>query len=185
MSAEEEFDYYECGSMQAKAMDEYGDGVGQALFKADDHKYGKGKIHCLLVEDPARTRCGKPLVGTAGSLVTGTTEHITCRGCLSGLDSDKRQLEWQEQSEQRQREREAQNAEWWRWYTEYLDSREWAERRQAVLKRARYVCEGCGAQRAVQVHHLTYARAGQEMLFDLVAVCLECHENLHEGRWQQ
>ncbi len=33
--------------------------------------------------------------------------------------------------------------------------------------------------RAEDVHHLTYARLYDEMLFDLIAVCRDCHERLH------
>ena len=38
----------------------------------------------------------------------------------------------------------------------------------------------CRKKPATQVHHLTYKRVGREMLFDLVAVCADCHEVVHE-----
>lgn len=66
-------------------------------------------------------------------------------------------------------------------YEAYLLSPEWKRRRELVLKRANYMCEGCGIKTAVQVHHLTYVRLYNEMLFDLVAVCLDCHKRIHEG----
>ena len=69
--------------------------------------------------------------------------------------------------------------EWFAWYSEYLDSPEWRSRRKRVLERARGQCEGCGLRPATQVHHLHYRRAGREMLFDLVAVCEECHGDIH------
>lgn len=74
------------------------------------------------------------------------------------------------------------SAEWWRRYTAYLQTPEWKRRRAAVLKRAGGVCEGCGSARAAHVHHLTYERVGEEMLFDLVAVCVGCHQRLHPDR---
>jgi hypothetical protein len=32
------------------------------------------------------------------------------------------------------------------------------------------------------VHHLNYQRLGDEMLFDLVALCEGCHQKLHPHR---
>jgi 5-methylcytosine-specific restriction endonuclease McrA len=34
-------------------------------------------------------------------------------------------------------------------------------------------------ERAVEVHHLTYERLGEERLTDLVALCRSCHEREH------
>lgn len=65
-------------------------------------------------------------------------------------------------------------------YAEYLESPEWARLRLRVLRRAEGVCEGCGLRTPTQVHHLTYDRIYREMLFDLVAVCRECHAAIHE-----
>lgn len=70
-------------------------------------------------------------------------------------------------------------ATWWERYNAYLASPAWAEKRRRVFKRARGVCEGCGEARATQVHHLTYRRVFNELLFDLVAVCGPCHQRAH------
>lgn len=67
----------------------------------------------------------------------------------------------------------------WDEYDKYLSSEAWHDRRALVLKRAHGVCEGCGLADATQVHHLTYDRVGREMLFDLVAMCNDCHEVVH------
>ena len=67
-------------------------------------------------------------------------------------------------------------------YADYLQSEQWKNLRGKVLRRADGVCEACGDAPAAQVHHLTYERVGREMLFDLAAVCLECHAKAHEGR---
>jgi hypothetical protein len=75
----------------------------------------------------------------------------------------------------RDRERE----EWFARYDAYLLTPEWARRRRAVLRRAKGTCEGCLVRPATQVHHLTYERVGREMLFDLAAVCDECHAAIH------
>lgn len=73
---------------------------------------------------------------------------------------------------------------WWAWYTEYLSSPVWQRRRAAVLKRSEYVCEACGQGRAVNAHHLTYDNVGHEPLYELVAVCANCHDAIHEMRLQ-
>ncbi len=65
-------------------------------------------------------------------------------------------------------------------YGDYLRSDAWKAKRRLVFKRAGGVCEGCGLLEATEVHHLTYAHKMNEFLFELVAVCTECHERLHE-----
>lgn len=78
------------------------------------------------------------------------------------------------------RERAENNRDWWAWYNAYLASPEWAARRQAVMERDGWTCRACGMARATQAHHLTYAHVGCEPLFDLVAVCAECHDAITE-----
>lgn len=68
------------------------------------------------------------------------------------------------------------------WYEEYLDSPEWARKRGLIFARANGRCEGCGDRRATQVHHLTYTHVGRELLFQLVAVCRDCHEAIHHAQ---
>lgn len=65
-------------------------------------------------------------------------------------------------------------------YEAYLNSPEWRRKRELVLRRAKGTCEGCGLRPAKQVHHLTYRHKMAEFLFELVAVCDECHERLHQ-----
>lgn len=66
-------------------------------------------------------------------------------------------------------------------HREYLASRAWKGKRDKVLKRASGICEGCLDAKATQVHHLSYERWGDELLFDLVAVCSACHGKCHPG----
>jgi len=80
---------------------------------------------------------------------------------------------------ERQRLRDKQNEEWWDWYNAYLRTDLWYERRVRVLKRANYICEGCGINRATAVHHLTYDNVCQEFLWQLVAICQDCHDRVH------
>ena len=64
-------------------------------------------------------------------------------------------------------------------YHLYLGTKEWKDRRAKVLRRANNLCEGCGDRTATEVHHLTYANVGDELLFQLVALCSPCHSKLH------
>ncbi len=64
-------------------------------------------------------------------------------------------------------------------YDEYLESEAWANMRRKVMSRAKDLCEGCGSKVATEVHHLTYAHVGHEFMFELVALCHQCHERIH------
>lgn len=64
-------------------------------------------------------------------------------------------------------------------YNLYLCSREWAEKREAVRKRAGGICERCRIHPMTAVHHLTYARKYNELLEDLQANCGYCHQFTH------
>lgn len=66
-------------------------------------------------------------------------------------------------------------------YDEYLSTPEWDARRRKVLERDGYLCQACRVNRATQAHHLTYDRVGHEPLFDLIAICTECHAALHNA----
>lgn len=66
-------------------------------------------------------------------------------------------------------------------YAAYLCSREWAEKRDAVHRRARQGnCERCDTFRIDAVHHLTYARKYHENLEDLEGHCKWCHGFVHK-----
>ena len=68
---------------------------------------------------------------------------------------------------------------WFESYDKYLGSDDWKDKRRLVMERAGNVCEGCRKRQAIEIHHITYDHAGNEFLFELVAVCEECHERLH------
>ena len=67
------------------------------------------------------------------------------------------------------------------WYREYLKSPEWKLKREKVLKRAKNICEGCAEETAIEVHHISYANIGDELLFQLVALCEDCHRKAHSS----
>jgi hypothetical protein len=60
-------------------------------------------------------------------------------------------------------------------YQKYLASREWALLKEQVRKRSGGKCERCLVGDYHSTHHLTYERAGKELLTDIIAVCEPCH----------
>lgn len=65
-------------------------------------------------------------------------------------------------------------------YNAYLASPQWQAKRRLVMMRQDGLCEGCRSAEAYEVHHLTYAHFGAELLFELVALCRDCHERVHQ-----
>ena len=80
----------------------------------------------------------------------------------------------------RSQERDAAR-KWIHVYNEYLRSPEWLGKRQSVLERENYLCQGCRRNRATQAHHTTYRHQGEEFLFELIALCASCHERYHQS----
>lgn len=60
-------------------------------------------------------------------------------------------------------------------YEAYLQSSEWEYRRMLVLDRDNHTCQACLHEAATEVHHLVYDHLFAEPLFDLVAICHDCH----------
>ena len=81
-----------------------------------------------------------------------------------------------------ERYREEEQRAFWVYYNEHLNSQEWREKCRLKRERAGNVCEGCGLKPVNHVHHLTYDNLGDELLFELVALCVECHQKLHPHR---
>lgn len=64
-------------------------------------------------------------------------------------------------------------------YDEYLNSEKWKSLRLKILERDKNICQACLINKATQVHHLTYERFTDECCFDLVSVCVPCHNKIH------
>ncbi len=60
-------------------------------------------------------------------------------------------------------------------YHAYLASNVWRGRRYWAIEDAKGICELCEDDWASDVHHLTYARFGNETPRDLMALCRRCH----------
>ncbi len=72
-------------------------------------------------------------------------------------------------------------SEWSERYAAYLRSSAWLEKRAAVLVRCGGVCESCDTAPATEVHHTTYDHVFNEPLWELRAVCAECHDAISEA----
>lgn len=81
--------------------------------------------------------------------------------------------------EMREAQREAERDIWLNEHGRYLLSEQWKGKRRAVLKRDNHTCQGCHAAEATEVHHLSYANHGDELLFQLVSLCGPCHRKVH------
>lgn len=61
-------------------------------------------------------------------------------------------------------------------YQDYIDSAQWAEFRDGVLRARGFRCEQCGGWGwDRELHHLTYERLGRELPEDVVVLCPPCH----------
>jgi hypothetical protein len=67
-------------------------------------------------------------------------------------------------------------------YQRYLASPGWQATRQEALMRAGRRCRHCGAPDALEVHHLTYERLGNERPDDLAVLCRDCHQLEHDTK---
>lgn len=69
--------------------------------------------------------------------------------------------------------------EWLKKHDEYLQSESWAKKREMALLRDKGICQGCFFKKAAEVHHLTYSNWGDELIFQLVSLCHDCHVKVH------
>lgn len=78
--------------------------------------------------------------------------------------------------------RQEQSDKWWDNYSKYLQSDKWKSIRLKILDRESYLCQGCKISKADHVHHTTYDNMGDELLFQLIALCHSCHKKLHPNK---
>jgi len=64
-------------------------------------------------------------------------------------------------------------------YSNYLSSESWKNKRKEILKRDSYICQGCLTENATEVHHITYNNIGDELYFQLISLCSDCHAKVH------
>jgi len=163
------------------------------LLHGAPHQWGPGAIH-LFDQEKGRTLCGKSREDCPGRLAPGLLEDATCKVCIRSLQTsikrEQQAAEWERQRREAQAQREEESRQWWEAYERYLITPTWLEKRRLVMQRAGGLCEGCRKARAIEVHHLRYPSGvlpgsaewiRAEKLFDLVALCADCHKDLHSN----
>jgi hypothetical protein len=66
-------------------------------------------------------------------------------------------------------------------YQTYLHSEHWINKRKEFYKVNQAICSKCQSTKNLNLHHLTYARLGKELLTDLICLCETCHHDLHNA----
>lgn len=69
--------------------------------------------------------------------------------------------------------------EWHIKHKNHLNSLKWKQIRLKVLVRDNYFCQACLDAEAVHVHHKTYDNLGDEFMYELMSVCIKCHNRIH------
>ena len=67
-------------------------------------------------------------------------------------------------------------------YYQYIQTQAWEEMRQKVFRRDGFKCVICNEAKDLNVHHITYENLGAEKVSDLVTLCRNCHEEIHNGK---
>jgi len=66
-------------------------------------------------------------------------------------------------------------------YADYLLTSHWRRVRELALEQAGHLCDLCGHDDQLEVHHRTYERLGFERQSDLVVLCHDCHRDHHKA----
>jgi 5-methylcytosine-specific restriction endonuclease McrA len=65
-------------------------------------------------------------------------------------------------------------------YSKYINSEAWQKRRSVILNRDNFKCRICQTADATDVHHISYRNLCSESDLELISVCRECHELIHD-----
>lgn len=65
-------------------------------------------------------------------------------------------------------------------YSKYLRTFRWTIAKRRLYRERGRQCEKCPNTKALQVHHLTYDRVGNERYSDLQILCAWCHAEEHD-----
>lgn len=123
--------------------------------------------------------CGRLLPNALPhSMASPATPQVNIEALRDWIKHDREQ--WDRGRVDRKKFEEQRQIEWRERYENYLRSAQWQVKRRLVFERSGGTCEGCRQAKATQVHHLTYDHLGNELLWELAAVCRECHERVHE-----
>lgn len=64
-------------------------------------------------------------------------------------------------------------------YSRYRCTRHWRNLREKVFEREKGICQGCNEASIEEIHHLIYAHKYDELLYELVGLCENCHRKAH------
>lgn len=152
-------------------------------WRSAAHSYGSPRVHFLSPDDAERTLCGKRLTDIGGGRAAADAP-VTCKSCdtasVRRVEREQRRQAWVARIGAQEQERARALDERRAAYVAYLQTPEWRARRELVMQRAGRLCEGCRLEVATEVHHVTYEHLGNELLWELRAVCRGCHERIHE-----
>lgn len=93
----------------------------------------------------------------------------------------KEKLEWEKKAATSMFEQPTRTGEWWTRYKAYLETYEWRQVSDFVIRRDK-ICQRCFRSPAQQSHHLsyeTYNKHGFTFPAECVGICAECHEHIH------
>jgi 5-methylcytosine-specific restriction endonuclease McrA len=124
------------------------------------------------------TQCGKTLPAISKHTLS-SQEQKNAPLFDRDLQENVRHAAWEQRKSQREQAESEAGKAWWAWYNGYLVSPLWSRRRNAALRLSGRLCGACGESTATIVHHLTYDHVGAEPLYELVAVCSSCHDQIH------
>ena len=67
------------------------------------------------------------------------------------------------------------------WYHEvYLKSDYWKSLRLKTIAARDFKCEICGSESSLEIHHISYDHLGNELDSDLMCLCRNCHQIVHD-----
>lgn len=63
---------------------------------------------------------------------------------------------------------------------QYLKSKIWSKKRIKIKKRDNHQCQCCKNHKNLEVHHISYKDIPNENNKDLITLCCNCHQLLHD-----
>lgn len=70
-------------------------------------------------------------------------------------------------------------------YDSYLKGKHWKLKKKEFYNHNERKCVKCGKTTELHVHHMTYENIGNESLSDLICLCRDCHNKVHDKKPQK
>lgn len=68
-------------------------------------------------------------------------------------------------------------------YIKYIQSIEWNRKRIYIINQRGWICERCGNDKFLQIHHWSYKNLWKELDDELFCLCKKCHKEFHSKYW--